>query len=560
MLSISELEIQIAHQVWELLENGHTLRVGKCRARWTNEWNVLVFLLTVLDQIDHRLSKSWVFKVVSLSLNAPGLVPVHCGCPLMLRNLAQMIIQCVHELLSVWKEFTPHKFLQFRKQPEIQRIQVRTVGGLGYLWQVHWGIVKPGLHWETPVGRSPIMKQSPMSGSPHLWASAAHSISEILQNLEIQSTIDPLPLGHKTPVYQALPIKKDHQHHFLDWLLMHRHCRRCGVSGQPLSVVPSGCRIPAVKPRLISTHNVIHRPIPSKHPQCSPCPVDTPLTLLGGEAMRYPMRTLLLQQKVFFQCSVCTSKAQVTPGCYLSDCLPSVLSHNGIHMLNLGCSAAQWLSGAWQISSLNPPSRKGSKPATHLRDRQGICTMHLDNPTHCFSLCEATLDTKFYLHSLINFWLGHDVRVTLRQLPHRQFDLCNKHRFLWDAQPWVTSRRPHNMRHPTWMRSWKKNLEIKNLKSSFSCLRKIKWTSYVWRKNNGIIFTCNDAAACQFFLLLLCGKAMNVCQPQHITIEETERLQQVLTFHQLSKYADTLKREGPHLLLRRWTHAVRFHF
>ncbi len=116
------------------------------------------------------------------------------------------MVDCVHELLCVWKQFTPDLLLQQGEEPKVWRVQVQTVSWVGYLR--HSGLGKPLLHNKTAMCGHSVMKDTPPAPSPNLWASTPDGVAELLHDLEIQLTIHTLSLGYELVVDKSKAVKK----------------------------------------------------------------------------------------------------------------------------------------------------------------------------------------------------------------------------------------------------------------------------------------------------------------------------------------------------------------
>ncbi len=152
------------------------------------------------------------FKISSMCSNAEVKawhISLHCGHPLMCRNLPHFLVNSVHQLLQVRVKFTMDFLLQQGKQAVIRWIEVRAIWRVGHLRQVH--LCEPGLDWQRPVGRCSVMQDSPIPCPPHSWAVPVNSITQLLKNLQVQLTINSLTLRNKLAVHQALVVKKNKQ-------------------------------------------------------------------------------------------------------------------------------------------------------------------------------------------------------------------------------------------------------------------------------------------------------------------------------------------------------------
>ncbi len=148
-------------------------------------------------------------KVTSLSLDAltkSGYTSVHRSSSLVHMNLTNFVVDGVHELLSVWEQFTSHLPLQNGEQPAIWRVEIWAVCQMWNLWNPD--LLEPSLHRIGLVGRDAIIKDSSAACPPNLRSAPVDGVPEFLKHLEVQGSIHSLSLRHKSLVDQSKTVKK----------------------------------------------------------------------------------------------------------------------------------------------------------------------------------------------------------------------------------------------------------------------------------------------------------------------------------------------------------------
>lgn len=312
---------------------------------------------------DLFLGVSWVLKIITSSLDAAsesGDISVHCTGPVSCRDLTDLIIQSVLQLLNIWEKFTTDLLLQPSKQPEIWRVEIQAVG---WMWDLQDPVLmEPVLHVIGPVGGCPIVQYPPPASSPHLGSASSHSIMQMIQNVQVHMSVNSLSPGDESAIHKSISIKENDCHHLWNCLFSDWDCWSGSIGLEPCPVVTPGVRIPGVEPCLISTNNMVNLSSSAHGVQSSSCTMDSSLHLCIGQMMRDPVGTLFLQVKILLQHSKCRSNTQISASSNLPHCLASILLHNCLNCLDFCCSSAQRLTWMGQILHLIPAILEGCKP------------------------------------------------------------------------------------------------------------------------------------------------------------------------------------------------------